>query len=91
MSVDEFRDRNDVDYLRWLADHSRGYVINIERTYNPRDVRIHAAYCDHHGDSRSRGHFHRRLDQGLFEVTDGTRQLDDQFQGVSGRRRSGNA
>ena len=27
------------------ADHSRGYVINIERTYNPRDVRIHAAYC----------------------------------------------
>jgi len=33
MSVDEFRSRNELDYLHWLADHSRGYVINIERTY----------------------------------------------------------
>jgi hypothetical protein len=24
MSVDEFRNRNDLDYSRWLADHSRG-------------------------------------------------------------------
>jgi hypothetical protein len=46
MSVDEFRNRNDLDYSRWLADHSRGNVINIERTYNPRDARLHAAYCE---------------------------------------------
>jgi hypothetical protein len=42
MSVDEFRNRNDLDYSRY----SRGYVINIERTYNPRDARLHAAYCE---------------------------------------------
>jgi hypothetical protein len=35
MSVEEFRNYNDQDYLRWVADHHRGYVINIQRTYAP--------------------------------------------------------
>jgi hypothetical protein len=46
MSVDEFRNYNDQDYLRWVADHHHGYVINIQRTCNPRDARLHAAYCE---------------------------------------------
>lgn len=46
MSVEEFRNNNDRDYLRWVGDHHRGYVLNIQRTYNPRDARLHLAYCD---------------------------------------------
>jgi hypothetical protein len=61
MSVDEFRNRNDLDYSRWLADHSRGYVINIERTYNPCDARLHAAYCETITGTPHEGTLHRRL------------------------------
>ena len=46
MSVDEFRNHDDQGYLRWVARHHRGYVINIQRTFNPRDARLHAAYCE---------------------------------------------
>jgi hypothetical protein len=46
MSMAEFRNHNDRDYLRWVADHYRGYVINIQRTYNPRDARLHVAHCE---------------------------------------------
>jgi hypothetical protein len=35
MIVEEFRNYNDDDYLRWVADHHRGYVLNIQRTCNP--------------------------------------------------------
>jgi hypothetical protein len=46
MSVEEFRNHNDDDYLRWVADHHRGFVLNIQRTCNLRDARLHLAYCE---------------------------------------------
>jgi hypothetical protein len=46
MPVEEFRDHHDQGYLRWVADHPRGYVINIQQSHNPRDARLHAARCD---------------------------------------------
>lgn len=46
MSMEEFRNRSDDDYLRWVADHRHGYVVNIQRTGNPRDARLHLAYCE---------------------------------------------
>jgi hypothetical protein len=41
MSVEEFHNHSDDDYPRWIADHHRGYVLNIQRTCNPRDARLH--------------------------------------------------
>jgi hypothetical protein len=46
MSAEEFRNHNDDDYLRWVADHHRGFVLNIQRTCNPRDARLYLAYCE---------------------------------------------
>ncbi len=46
MSVEEFRNCNDDDYLRWVADHHRGYVLNIQRTCNPHNARLHLAHCE---------------------------------------------
>lgn len=45
MSIEEFRNHDDLGYSRWLADHQHGYVINIQRTHNPRDARLHGAAC----------------------------------------------
>lgn len=44
MSVDQFRD-DDQGYLAWTAAHRGGYVINIERSLNPGDARLHRANC----------------------------------------------
>jgi hypothetical protein len=46
MSVEEFRNHSDDDYLRWIVDHRHGYVLNIQRTGNPRDARLHRACCE---------------------------------------------
>jgi hypothetical protein len=46
MSEEEFRNYNDDDYLRWVADHHRGYVLNIQRTHNPHNARLHLAHCE---------------------------------------------
>ena len=40
----EFRD-DDAGYLSWLAAHPDGYVINIRRSYNAIDARVHHADC----------------------------------------------
>ncbi len=45
MGVEEFRDRGDDGYLRWIDAHHHGYVINIQRSHNPRDARLHTAIC----------------------------------------------
>ena len=45
MSVDEFRDRNDLDYLRWLGRSLPGLCDQHRADLQPRDVRLHAAYC----------------------------------------------
>jgi len=44
VSVELFRD-DDQSYAAWLAANSRGYVLNIERTLNPSDARVHHAQC----------------------------------------------
>jgi hypothetical protein len=44
VSAQEFRD-DDPGYLAWIAAHPGGYVINIRRSHNPRDARLHLATC----------------------------------------------
>jgi hypothetical protein len=36
-------DRDDAGYLRWLATHPNGYVINILRSLNAGTARLHHA------------------------------------------------
>ena len=43
-SVREFRG-DDAGYLDWLATYPVGYVINIARSHNPADARVHHAGC----------------------------------------------
>ena len=38
-------DRDGADYLRWLATHPSGYVINILRSLNAGTARLHHASC----------------------------------------------
>lgn len=35
----------DKEYLKWVADHPEGYVLNIQRALNPGDARLHRATC----------------------------------------------
>ena len=44
MSVELFRD-DDRGYAAWLAANARGYVLNIQRSMNPSDARVHEAGC----------------------------------------------
>lgn len=44
MSAHEFRG-DDTGYLAWLAAHPAGHLINIERSYNPTNARVHHASC----------------------------------------------
>jgi hypothetical protein len=44
VSVELFRD-NDDGYAAWLAGSVQGYVVNIQRTMNPSDARVHRANC----------------------------------------------
>jgi hypothetical protein len=42
--VEIFED-DDAGYLSWVAAHPSGYVVNIQRTRNPSDARLHYATC----------------------------------------------
>ncbi len=44
MSVELFRD-DDQGYAAWLAANACGYVLNIQRSLNPSDSRVHEADC----------------------------------------------
>ena len=44
MSIDRFRD-DDPGYLAWMAANPGGYVLNIQRSLNPGDARLHRAGC----------------------------------------------
>ena len=44
MGVAEFWTDDDA-YLRWVTEHADGFVINIQRSLNPGDARIHRASC----------------------------------------------
>lgn len=44
MSIEQFRD-DDQGCLTWTAAHPGGYAINIQRSLNPGDARLHRADC----------------------------------------------
>jgi hypothetical protein len=44
VSVELFRD-DDQGYAAWLAANTRGYVLNIQRSLNSSDARVHEAGC----------------------------------------------
>ena len=44
MSVELFRD-DDRGYTAWLTENTRGYVLNIQRSMNPSDARVHKVAC----------------------------------------------
>lgn len=46
MSVFVF-DQGDADYLRWIADHPRGYVINTKRLPHQAVCMLHRSDCPH--------------------------------------------
>jgi hypothetical protein len=57
VSVTEFRDGDDGNaaYLAWTAANGHGYVINIQRSLNPSDARLHRAACRWINGTPSRG------------------------------------
>jgi hypothetical protein len=42
--VEQFQD-DDEGYRGWVAKNRRGYVMNIQRSLNPADARMHHADC----------------------------------------------
>jgi hypothetical protein len=44
MSITKFRDE-DRAYLDWAAAHDHGYVVDVRRSMNPADARVHRASC----------------------------------------------
>jgi hypothetical protein len=44
MSVELFSD-DDRGYAAWLTANAAGYVLNIQRSMNPSDARVHEAAC----------------------------------------------
>lgn len=36
---------DDHGYVGWVTEHVHGYVINIQRSLNPADARVHRAGC----------------------------------------------
>jgi hypothetical protein len=44
MSAHEYRGSDD-EYRAWLIKNPGGYVINIQRSHNPADARLHDADC----------------------------------------------
>ncbi len=62
MNVEQFRD-NDRGYLTWTSAHPEGYVINIQRSLNPADARLHRADCRTINGQPARG---RTWTEGLY-------------------------
>jgi hypothetical protein len=54
MSIELFRD-DDRGYLAWLAANAQGYVLNIQRSLNPSDARMHKSNCRTINGMPSRG------------------------------------
>ena len=44
MSAEVFLDE-DPSYLKWLTKNPNGYIINIQKSRNPADARLHDANC----------------------------------------------
>lgn len=45
VTVTVFDNGDDDGYRAWIARHRGGYVINIQRSYNPSDAVLHQATC----------------------------------------------
>lgn len=43
-------DSDEREYQSWLGGHRHGYVINILRSLNPKEAKLHCAECDSIGD-----------------------------------------
>ena len=54
-SVTVLQDGDDDGYRAWLAKHRGGYVINIQRSFNPSDARLHQAECSTINGQPARG------------------------------------
>jgi hypothetical protein len=54
LSVVEFRDDNQT-YLAWVTANPDGFVVNIQRSLNPGDARLHRATCHWIRDGPPRG------------------------------------
>jgi hypothetical protein len=54
MGIEQFRD-DDRGYLTWTAAHAAGYVINVQRSLNPSDARLHRADCNTINGQPARG------------------------------------
>jgi hypothetical protein len=54
-SVKVFDEGNDEGYRTWIAQHRGGYVINIQKSFNPTDARVHQATCHDINDEPARG------------------------------------
>lgn len=50
-----FMDGDDEGYRAWIAKHRGGYVINIQKSLNPTDARLHQATCDTINGDPARG------------------------------------
>ena len=50
-----FKDADDAGYRAWIAKHQGGYVINVQKSLNPTDARLHHATCHTINDDPSRG------------------------------------
>lgn len=46
MSIEVF-DKSDVDYLQWMTEHPRGYVLNTKRPANQAYAMLHRSNCSH--------------------------------------------
>jgi len=59
VSVEDFGNHSHDDYLRSVAHHHRGYMLIIQWTWNPRDARLHLAYCETITGPGTGRYFHR--------------------------------
>jgi hypothetical protein len=66
VSAELFRD-DDHGYAAWLAGNARGYVLNIQRSMNSSDARVHEAVCRTiTGHAAARQDMDRPLRQGML-------------------------
>ena len=53
--VTVFKDGDDEGYRAWIAKHRGGYVINIQKSFNLTDARLHQGTCGTINGDPSRG------------------------------------
>jgi hypothetical protein len=84
VSVELFRD-DDQGYAAWLTANSPGYVLNIRRTVNPSDARMHHADCRTSTGTPPRQDMDRTFHQGLVALTAAAERMGPSTRRVSHR------